>query len=635
MSDVASKLKVSELDFDAIKTNLKNFLGDQNELADYNFDGSAMSVLMDLLAYNTHYNAFYLNMVVNEMFLDTASLRNSVVSRAKHLGYTPISVRGAKAYVDLTITPANTPATIIVAKDTQFNATVNGISYIFSTSNSATVNINSNGIYTTANVELQQGVQLTHRYTANVSEPDQRFSLPNANTDTSSLVVQIQTSATSSNLHTYSVANDTTTINSTANVYFLEEDTDSKYRVYFGDGTIGRVLTSGNIILLKSLVADAAAPNGARIFTPTGTVGGYSDVTVTTTSAAAGGADRDSISNIKFNAPRNYQAQNRAVTLNDYIRLVQRDYTDAESVIAWGGEENDPPVYGKVYLAIKPASGLQLSATTKNTIKNDILANRNVVSISTEIQDPDYLYLTFNSTVKYDSSKTSNTAATIGSLVSNTVYNFGVDNLKGFANEFRYSPLVKKIDESETAIESSLSTVKLRRVIVPSLNVSSSYTLAYSNEIFHPYNDYVDSVTSTEFSHYDESDILQTTCNIQDSNGVLQVYRTTGATRIVVANNVGAVTYGSGIVALAGFKPVSIGDGTANLSVTVALASSDVTPVRDQILLITNNNITVSMVDTFGTGTSTTSGSGSTTSSATSGSTSGGSSGGGGSGSSY
>ena len=631
MSDVASKLKVSELDFDTIKTNLKNFLGDQNELADYNFDGSAMAVLMDLLAYNTHYNAFYLNMVVNEMFLDTASLRSSVVSRAKHLGYTPISVRGAKAYVDLTITPANTPATIVVAKDTQFNATVNGISYIFSTSNSATVNINSNGIYTTANVELQQGVQLTHRYTANISDPDQRFTLPNANTDTSSLVVQIQTSSTSSNLHTYSVANDTTTINSTANVYYLEEDTDSKYRVYFGDGTIGRALTSGNIIVLKSLVADATAPNGAKTFTPTGTVGGYSNVAITTTSAAAGGADRDSISNIKFNAPRNYQAQNRAVTINDYVRLVQRDYPAAESVIAWGGEENDPPVYGKVYMAIKPTSGLKLSATTKNSIKNDILGKRNVVSISTEIQDPDYLYLTFNSTVKYNSSKTSNTAATIGSLVSNTVYNFGVDNLKGFANEFRYSPLIKKIDESETSIESSLSTVKLRRVIVPSLNVSSSYTLSYSNEIFHPYADYVDSVTSTEFSHYDDSDILQPTCNIQDTDGVLQVYRTVGTDRIIVANNVGSVTYGSGTVALSGFKPVSIVDGTANLSVTVSLASSDVSPVRDQILLITNNNITVSMVDTFGTGTSTTG----STSSAVSGSTAGGTSGSGGSGSSY
>ena len=630
MADVASKLKVSELDFDTIKTNLKNFLGDQNELADYNFDGSAMSVLIDLLAYNTHYNAFYLNMVVNEMFLDTASIRNSVVSRAKHLGYTPTSVRGAKSYVDLTITPANTPSNIIIAKDTQFTSTVNGIAYIFATTSSTTVNINANSIYTTANVELSQGIPLTHRYTADTADPDQRYTLPNANSDTSTLVVQIQTSATNTNVYTYSIANDTTTVNSTSNVYFLEEDTDNRYRVYFGDDVIGRKPVTGNIVLLKSLTADAEAPNGAKTFTPTGTVGGYSNVTVSTISTASGGADRDTISSIKFNAPKSYQAQNRAVTINDYIRILQRDYTAAESVVAWGGEENDPPVYGKVYIAVKPTSGLSLSTTTKNYIKNTILGKRNVVSISPEIQDPDYLYLNFNSTVKYDSSKTSNTAATIESLISNTVYNYGVDNLGMFANEFRYSPLIKKIDESEFSIESSLSTVKLKRTFTPSLNVASSYTLKYSNEIFHPYTDYVDSVTSTQFSHADDANTVQTGCSLQDSNGVMQVYRTVGANRVVVANNVGIVNYTSGLVSLSSFKPSLITDGTANVEVTAALASSDVTPVRDQILLITNNNITVTMTDTAGTGTNT-----AVSSTTASGSTAGGTSGSGGSGSSY
>ena len=196
MADVASKLKVSELDFDTIKTNLKNFLGDQNEFADYNFDGSAMSVLLDVLSYNTHYNAFYLNMVSNEMFLDTAQIRNSIVSRAKHLGYTPLSVRGAKAYVDVTIIPADTPATIVIEKDTQFSSTINGIGYIFATSNSTTINVNSNGVYTSANVELTQGIPLTHRYTANTKDPDQKFALPNANTDTSTLTVRIKSSST-------------------------------------------------------------------------------------------------------------------------------------------------------------------------------------------------------------------------------------------------------------------------------------------------------------------------------------------------------------------------------------------------------------------------------------------------------
>ena len=600
MADVSSKLRVSELDFDTIKSNLKNFLSDQNEFADYNFDGSAMSVLLDLLSYNTHYNAFYLNMIVNEMFLDTASIRNSVVSRAKHLGYTPQSVRGAKAYVDLTIYPPDTPSTIVIAKDTQFASTVNGVSYVFATTTSTTINVNANGIYTSANVELSQGLPLTHRYTANTNDPDQKFLLPNANTDTSTLVVKIQTSASDSNTFVYSVANDTTIVNSTSNVYFLEESEDGKYEVLFGDDIIGRKPVTGNIVLLQSLIADADQPNGASSFTPVGTVGGYANVVVSTLSSASGGTVRDTVQKIKFNAPRSFQAQNRAVTLNDYIRILQRDYTAAESVIAWGGEDNDPPVYGKVYLAVKPAGGLTLSDATKTFIKNTVLKNRNIVSVTPEITDPDYLYIKVNTTIKYNSVETDLTAATIQSNITNTVYQYGQTELGLFSNQFRYSPMIKKIDETESSIESSLTTVQLKRTFTPTLNVSSSYTLKFSNQI--PVVNGVAQLSSTQFTHEDDNGILRTGCALQDSNGVLQVYRTSGADRIIVANNVGSVTYASGNVALTTFKPTAIADGTSNVEVTVALSTNDIRPLREQILLISNNDITVSMIDTGGTG---------------------------------
>ena len=600
MATTSSKLKVAELDFDAIKSNLKNFMGDQNEFADYDFDASALSVLLDLLAYNTHYNAFYLNMVVNEMFLDTASIRNSVVSRAKHLGYTPQSVRGSKAYVDLTITPADTPATIVIEKDTQFSSSVNGISYLFATSNSVTLNVNSNGVYTTANVELNQGIPLTHRYTANTKNPDQKFVLPNANTDTSTLTVQIQTSAEDSTTFTYAIANDTTTINATSNVYFLEEAEDGKFECIFGDDVIGRKPVTGNIVLLSSLIADANNPNGAATFTPVGSVGGYSVVSVSTLATASGGSERDSIKKIKFNAPRSYQAQNRAVTINDYKRILERDYPAAESVVVWGGETNDPPVYGKVYLAIKPTSGLTLSTSTKNYIKDTVLANRNVVSVSPEITDPDYLYVTIDTSVKYNSTNTTLTAGSIEALLTNTIYQYGQSELGLFADQFRYSPLIKKIDETETAIESSLTTIKLRRSFAPTLNVASSYTLKFSNEI--PTVNGVSQISSTLFTHYDDDDILRTDCSLQDVDGVLQVYRTSGATSIVVANNVGTVTYASGNVALSSFKPIVIADGTANVEVTVSLESNDISPLREQILLISNNDITISMYDTGGSG---------------------------------
>ena len=601
MADNASKLAVSDLDFDNIKTNLKQFLGDQNEFADYNFDASAMSVLLDLLAYNTHYNAFYLNMIANEMFLDTASIRSSVVSRAKHLGYTPVSMKGAKAYVDLTINPADTPATIVVAKNTQFSAAVGGVSYIFCTSNSATVNVNSNGIYTSANVELTQGIPLTHKYTANTTDPDQKFLLPNPNTDTSTLTVKIQTSATNSNLHTYTAANDTTTVNSTANVYFLEEDEEGRFDVTFGDGIIGRALVTGNIIVLSSLVADGDAPNGAKTFSPVSGVGGYSNVVVTTLNSAIGGAERDSIETIKFNAPKNYQAQNRAVTINDYKRLLERDYPAAESVIAWGGEEHDPPVYGKVYLAIKPQTGLSLSSSTKSYIADSVLGGRNIVSITPEVVDPDYMYITITSTVSYDSTRTTESAEQIKNSISNTVYQYGVNNLGLFANQFRYSPLIQQIDQTETSIESSLTSVKLRREITPILGSSTSYTLKFSNEIKHDSNTDI-SVSSTRFSHNDDNGTLREDCELQDDDGILQVFRTSGADRVVVANNVGTVTYGTGVVALTSFAPTAISDGTTKLSVTVEPESNDVKPYREQILMIANSDISLSMVDTSGTG---------------------------------
>ena len=601
MADNASKLAVSELDFDNIKTNLKQFLGDQNEFADYNFDASAMSVLLDLLSYNTHYNAFYLNMIANEMFLDTASIRSSVVSRAKHLGYTPVSMKGAKAYVDLTITPADDPATIVIAKDTQFTSSVDGVAYTFCTSNSATVNVNANGVYTTANVELTQGIPLTHKYTANTSDPDQRFILPNANTDTSTLTVKMQISATNSNLHTYTAANDTTTVNSTANVYFLEEDEEGRYEVTFGDGTIGRALVTGNIIILSSLIADGDAPNGAKTFSPVSGVGGYSNVIVSTVTNAVGGAERDSISTIKFNAPKNYQAQNRAVTISDYKRLLERDYPAAESVIAWGGEEHDPPVYGKVYLAIKPQTGLTLSSATKSYIADTVLGGRNIVSITPEVVDPDYMYITVTSTISYDSTRTTESAEQIKNSISNTVYQYGVNNLGLFANQFRYSPMIKQIDETETSIESSLTSIKLRREITPILGSSTSYTLKFSNEIKHDSNTDV-SISSTRFSHNDDNGTLREDCELQDDNGILQVFRTSGADRVVVANNVGTVTYGTGVVALTSFAPTAISDGTTKLSVTVEPESNDVKPYREQILLIANSDISLSMVDTSGTG---------------------------------
>ena len=384
-------------------------------------------------------------------------------------------------------------------------------------------------------------------------------------------------------------------------MYYLEEDEEGRFEVLFGDDVIGRKLAMGNIVILSSLVSDGAEPNGAKTFVPVSGVGGYSNVVVSTVTNGVGGAERDSVSTIKFNAPRNYQAQNRAVTINDYKRLLERDYPAAESIVAWGGEDNDPPVYGKVYLAVKPQTGLTLSTSTKAFIADTVLGNRNIVSITPEVVDPDYMYVTVTSSVKYDSTKTTVSAQQIKNSISNTIYQYGVTNLGLFADQFRYSPLIKQIDETETSIESSLTSVNLRRTFAPTLGTPTSYTLKFSNQIKHESNTDV-SISSTRFSHTDDNGTLRTECELQDDDGILQVFRTSGATRVVVANNVGTVNYTSGQVSLTTFAPNAIADGTANVSVTVVPSSNDVTPFREQILLIANNDISISMIDTSGTG---------------------------------
>ena len=607
MASAEGKLNVSELDFEKIKDNLIGFMSNQDEFVGYNFKGSSFDVLLDILAYNTHYNAYYANMVANEMFLDSATLRNSVVARAKHLGYVPRSARGSKASVTLEITPTGEPALISIAKNTQFQADVDGVSFIWCTSNSHSVNINANGIYTVSTMELSQGIPVTFRYTANTGDVDQKFLLPNANVDTDSLSVVIQTSDVDTESATYTLANDITTVNATSKVYFLTENEDGKYEIEFGDGVLGKNLANGNIVILSSLICDANVTNGAESFSVVSDVGGYANVKVITTSAAGGGQESEDVEGIKFNAPKNYDAQNRCVTTHDYVSVVKRDYSGAQSVVAWGGEDDDPPVYGKVFIAIKPASGSVLSNSTKVWVQDTVLGKRNVVGITPEIKDPDYLYLKVDSTVKYDSGMTTNSASTLKSTVTSSIVDYGLTSLKDFDKAFRYSNLIKKIDESEISVKSNQTSVTIKRYMYPLLGSSSAYTLKFSNEVYHPSNTFWGSVTSGDFSYRDTANTLWTGCKMQDSNGIIQVYRTSGLNRILVDNDVGTMTYGSGKLALLGFAPVAIGSAssgnTTALSVYITPSSSDVLPLREQIILIEDADISVTMVDDAGTGT--------------------------------
>lgn len=598
-----SKLRITELDFDTIKNNLKDYFSSQSEFTDHDFEGSAISILVDVLAYNTHYNAYYMNMLASEAFLDSAQLRDSVVAKASMLGYTPRSAKGSRATVDITVTPTDSPASITIDKNTQFTSTVNGSSYTFCTADSTTITP-VNGVYTASSVELVQGEPLTFRYTANTANVEQRFLLPNANTDTSTLTVTIQESLTDTNTAVYTLASDITTINSTSNVYFLKESTSGFFEVQFGDGVLGRRPTTGNLVLLSALVTDGEITNGANSFSADSTVGGYSTVSVATVSQAVGGQAKESIESIKFNAPKNFETQNRAVTTDDYKKIIESNLSGFDSVSVWGGQDNDTPFYGRVYISAKPAGSTALSDAQKQLI-TDLISSYRIVSVTPIVVDPDILDVVMSITVKYDSRLTTLTSGAIATKVIDTIQNYKNNNLLKFGSIFRYSVLSRLIDSTDVSILNNLSTVTVKKGINPSTTRQDDYTIRFNNPIYNPSDIYEGAVTSTTFTYTDADGTIYSNCYLEDKNGVMRIVYISGSEKIVLVSNAGAVDYLTGIITLSSFKPDSFTGSL--LDFTIEPSSNDLVPVRNQLFDIKNANIVVIMQDDAGTGTTVTS----------------------------
>jgi|TARA_Y100000034_G_scaffold126822_1_gene178641 hypothetical protein len=597
-----SKLEVSELDFDSIKTNLKLFLQDQDEFTDYDFEGSSMSALLDVLSYNTHYNAFYLNMIANEMFLDTAVLRNSVVQKAKELGYTPRSNRGATAVLDLAITPDDSPSTITIAKNTKFNTSIEGTTYTFVATSATTATANSdNSVVNVYGVDIKEGIPLSHRYTVNTANSEQRYTIPNEGVDTTTLAVTIQISDTNDAQYTYTLATDLAETNASSNVYWFHEGDGEKYTVEFGDGVTGRALANNNIVILEYNVCGGPIGNKSSSFTAASTVGGYSDVTISTNSAASGGTTKESVSSIKFNAPKFFTVQNRAVTINDFKRILLADYTNAEAVVAWGGEDNDPPIYGKVYLALKPKSGFQISTAAKNDIIDNILSKYSVASISPEIVDPLYLFLVITSNVNYDSRLTQKTTSQIESNIKDEVITFSTTNLATFDEKFRFSAFTQIIDETDSSIKGNETSIEMQIRVAPNTSLTTSYTVDFKNPISHPFSGYVNAISSTIFTHIDDQGIIQTDCFFDDVDGVIRIVKKPNNVNVVVKSDAGTVNYNNGKIVLNNFGPTSY-DGTS-LKITVKPNSKDIIPVREQIASIERGDVTIYMQDDAASGT--------------------------------
>ena len=592
------RLDISELDFQNIKGSLKRFLSNQNEFKDYNFEGSSLAILLDLLAYNTHYLAYNTNFVANEMYLDTAQLRSSVASLAKLVGYTPNSARAPIADLKLVINDG-TGSTITIPAGTKFTSSIDGLTYSFVSIADKTVQP-VDGIYTAQSLNVYEGTYVTYNYTYASADIDQRFLIPSDRADTTTIKVVVQNSSADTTQNTYTRATSITELDGTSKVFFLQEAEDGQYEIYFGDGVIGKKLDDGNIINISYVVTNKTEANGATSFSLSGSISGFTNITVTVNSSAQGGAEPESLQSIKKNAPDFYSSQDRAVTVEDYKLKVKQLYANTQSVSAWGGENAETPFYGRVYISILPTSGSNLTESTKARIVTD-LKKYSVASVTPVIIDPEITNVLLTTTVKYDEKSTAKVADTIKSDVITTITNYNLNTLQKFDTIFRHSKLTGLIDDTDESILSNITTVRMRKSFVPTIGSSAKYTINYANALYNPHSGHASTeggiLSSTGFKI--DGDTTNVWYLDDDGQGNVRRYRMDGSVRSYGNSTQGTINYTTGVVEINSLNVSNIenvrGAASTVIEVTVKPNSNDLVPIRNQILEIdvANSSVTV------------------------------------------
>ncbi len=601
------KLQVTELDFDQIKNNLKQFLRNQSEFADFDFEGSGMAVLLDLLAYNTHYLGFNANMAANESFLDSAELRSSVVSLAKMLGYTPSSAISPTAIIDVTLTNA-TGASVTMPAGTKFTSTLDGDSYTYVTNSDLSITP-TDGVYTFSNVNIYEGTRVTFEYTIDSTNEEQRYIIPNNNVDITTLGILVQNSISDTTSFTYTKASSQVGVTSTSKVYFCQEVEDGKFEIYFGDGVTGFKPSDGNIIKLTYIVTNKSASNGANTFTPSGTISSFS-ATAKTISKSSGGTNAENIASVKLNAPLQFSAQDRAVTAADYKTLVKQIYPAASAIQVWGGEDNAVPAYGRVYISVKAKDGTTLTSADKASIQTQ-LEEYAVASVRPVITDPETTFITLKTTFKYDSTATVEDATTLANKIQTVISQYSDDNLDNFVGVFRHSALTGLIDNVDNSILSNITTVQMYQLFKPITTslVSQAYTIGFNNAIYNPHTGHNSGasgvIQSTGF--YLNTDTTTEYFFNDDGSGNIRLYHLVSGVKTYDNNTWGTVNYLTGEIKIASaiINSISNVDGVASTSirVTVKPSSNDVAPVRGQILSIDISNSSITgQVDTIASG---------------------------------
>ena len=588
---MATKLQVTELDFDLIKDNLKTYMKNQNEFTDYNFEGSGMSQIIDLLAYNTHYLAMNANFAMNEAFLDSATLRSSVVSHAKKLGYTPRSARAPVAYVDVVLN-SSVATSATLAKGTRFTTKIDGSTFGFVTNTDLSITP-SNGVMRFINVPIYEGTLITSRYTVDLNNIEQKFMLSDERADTTTLNVSVQNSTSDTTTTVYTLATDITQVTSGAKVYFLQENGSGKFEVYFGDGVVGSAISNGNIVQLQYIVTNKSKANAANVFSTT-SVDGETDVTVSSLIAARGGAEPETISSIKFNAPLDYASQGRAVTTQDYKTILPTVYAGTKAVQVWGGEDNDPPIYGQVFLSVRTKSGVDLTQAQKNSIAND-LKKYNVASIRPTFVNPEVTKIKLKTNFKFDSKTTTKSVGDLETLIRTTITNYNSNDLQNFDVVFRHSKLSGLIDSTDTSILSNTTRITLNKIVTPVLNTITQYVINFNNPLYNPHVDHnkvMGGITSsTGFTISTNTNTLY--LDDDGSGNIRTYYLVGGTTRTYVDSTAGTIDYTTGKIVLTDLTITGTTSTDGKISIDILPASNDIVSVRNQLLEIDLANTSV------------------------------------------
>lgn len=580
------KINISELDFSGIKENIKDYLQGQNEFTDYNFDGSNLSIIIDLLAYNAHHLSYHLNMATNEMFLDSSTIRNSVVSHAKTLGYIPRSPKSPMAVIDVQLNETTGIINPIIPKGTIFKTVVDDVTYNYLTNNDHTAQI-ENGVIIFKDIPIYEGKLIKNVYT--VSTESDKYTLSSSNADIETILVTVQESETDSTSTVYKRYDDVTNLENDTCAYFIQEFENGLYQISFGDNIFGKSLDPGNIVIIEYIVTSKSLSNGASSFSIESDISGINNISIILVEPSSGGGDSESIDSIKFNAPLSYSSANRAVTTNDYYSIIKSSISNIKDIAVWGGEDNDPPIYGKVFIAVKPIEGV-LSLYQKKIV-TDNLKEYNIVSITPEIVDPDNIYIQINTKVNFNSKRTNLVESDLAGLVYNNIINFGETELVKFNTNFRYSSLMAVIDQTEDSIISNETDIKIRKR-VDVQNGIFKYTVDYNNRIYHPYDGYKKNdggvIASSGFhiNNKDDSYYID-----DDGNGNVRLYKlVSGSVRVYEEENVGAIDYHLGKIY---FELYVDKQKTKNIDIVVVPENKEIFSVRNNLLEIDAENINI------------------------------------------